>query len=69
MDPTACERDFAAAERELMEAMQVYKQRSGRMFPTWGEVLEVLRGLGYVKAAADRSVEGAPAATFQEPAS
>ena len=40
-----------AAERELMRAMQDYKERSGRMFPTWSEVLEVLRDLGYEKIA------------------
>ena len=33
-----------------MQAMQDYKQSSGRMFPTWSEVLEVLRGLGYEKS-------------------
>ena len=33
-----------------MRAMQEYKARSGRMFPTWSEVLEVLRTLGYEKA-------------------
>ncbi len=32
-----------------MLAMKQYKQKSGRMFPTWSEVLEVLRGLGYEK--------------------
>ncbi len=32
-----------------MQAMHDYKQRSGRMFPTWSEVLEVLRDLGYEK--------------------
>ncbi len=32
-----------------MRAMQEYKQKSGRMFPTWSEVLEVLRDLGYEK--------------------
>ena len=32
-----------------MNAMQLYKQASGRMFPTWSEVLEVLKGLGYEK--------------------
>ena len=51
VDPTTCERDYAAAELEFMGAMQEYKQRSGRMFPTWSEVLEVLVGLGYEKAA------------------
>ena len=30
--------------------MQEYKKSSGRMFPTWSEVLEVLRSLGYQKA-------------------
>jgi hypothetical protein len=44
-------RDFAAAEREFMQAMQAYKQTSGRMFPTWSEVLEVLRSLGYQRQA------------------
>jgi hypothetical protein len=49
VDPTTCDRDYSEAEREFMEAMQDYKQRSGRMFPTWSEVLEVLRDLGYEK--------------------
>jgi len=34
---------------EFMLAMNEYKQQSGRMFPTWSEVLEVLRSLGYEK--------------------
>ena len=51
VDPTTCERDYAAAELEFMMAMQEYKKRSGRMFPTWSEVLEVLTGLGYEKVA------------------
>jgi hypothetical protein len=49
VDPTTCERDYSAAEREFMDAMHQYKQRSGRMFPTWSEVLEVLKSLGYAK--------------------
>ena len=49
IDPTTCERDYSAAEMEFMQAIQTYKQNSGRMFPTWSEVLEVLRGLGYQK--------------------
>ena len=32
-----------------MHAMQEYKKSSGRMFPTWSEVLEVLRAIGYMK--------------------
>ena len=42
VDPTTCERDYTPAEIRFMNAMQEYKQRSGRMFPTWSEVLEVL---------------------------
>jgi hypothetical protein len=34
---------------EFMWAMQEYKRRSGRMFPTWSEALEVLVELGYSK--------------------
>jgi hypothetical protein len=49
IDPTTCDRQYSAAELEFMTAMQNYKQQSGRMFPTWSEVLEVLRGLGYEK--------------------
>ena len=50
VDPTTCERDYSEAELEFMLAMNDYKQKSGRMFPTWSEVLEVLRSLGYEKA-------------------
>lgn len=49
VDPTTCERDYSEAELEFMMAMNDYKRRSGRMFPTWSEVLEVLRSLGYQK--------------------
>ena len=49
VDPTTCEREYTEAEMEFMMAMNEYKRRSGRMFPTWSEVLEVLRALGYEK--------------------
>jgi hypothetical protein len=49
IDPTTTERDYSVAETEFMFAMQEYKKQSGRMFPTWSEVLEVLQGLGYQK--------------------
>jgi hypothetical protein len=54
-DPTTTERDYSAAETEFMLAMQEYKKSSGRMFPTWSEVLEVLRNLGYQKAQLESS--------------
>ncbi len=34
---------------EFGKAMEAYKQRTGRKFPTWSEALEVLRSLGYRK--------------------
>jgi len=49
IDPTTCERDYTPEEIEFMNALDEYKRRSGRMFPTCSEVLEVLLGLGYVK--------------------
>ncbi len=49
VDPTTCDREYSRAEREFMQAMQDYKHSSGRMFPTWSEILEVLRDLGYEK--------------------
>lgn len=49
IDPTTCERDYSGDEIEFMRAMDDYKNRSGRMFPTCSEVLEVVRDLGYVK--------------------
>jgi len=50
IDPTTCERDYSADEIEFMQAIQAYKESSGRMYPTWSEVLEVLQGLGYEKS-------------------
>ncbi len=49
IDPTTCERDYSDDEVGFMNAMDEYKRTSGRMFPTCSEVLEVIRGLGYVK--------------------
>jgi hypothetical protein len=47
IDPTTCERDYTVEEIEFMRAMDEYKRKAGRQFPTWSEVLEVLKGLGY----------------------
>ena len=49
IDPTTCERDYTPEEVEFISALEQYKRRSGRMFPTCSEVLEVIRGLGYEK--------------------
>jgi hypothetical protein len=67
IDPTTCERDYTPDEVEFMSAMDEYKRRSGRMFPTCSEVLEVLKSLGYEKrpkeeAAGQLPVLGVPVA-------
>jgi hypothetical protein len=49
IDPTTCEREYSDSEIEFMQALDEYKRRNGRMFPTCSEILEVLTGLGYEK--------------------
>jgi len=49
IDPTTCERDYTPEEVEFMGALDLYKRQSGRMFPTCSEILEVIKGLGYIK--------------------
>ena len=51
VDPATCERDYSEDESEFMKAMDRYKRENRRPFPTWSEVLEVLRSLGYRKVA------------------
>jgi hypothetical protein len=51
VDPTTCERDYQPEEVEFMRALDAYKRASGRLFPTCSEVLEVVRSLGYTRAA------------------
>lgn len=63
IDPTTCERDYSDDEIEFMNALDEYKRNSGRMFPTCSEILEVLRGIGYVKldsSGADGGESAAP---------
>lgn len=57
IDPTTCERDYNGAEVEFMRAMDDYKRKSGRPFPTWSEVLEVMLSLGYRKVADPTQME------------
>jgi hypothetical protein len=65
IDPTTCERDYSDDETDFMKAMDRYKRENRRPFPTWSEVLEVLRSLGYRKVAEPTDLPGgkrAPAA-------
>lgn len=57
VDPTTCERDYSDCELEFMRAMDDYKRRSGRPFPTWSEVLEVVISLGYRQVAEPSEID------------
>src|SRR4029078_7048076 len=58
IDPTTCERDYTNDEIDFMRAMDQYKRENRRPFPTWSEVLEVLRALGYRKTAEPSQMPG-----------
>ena len=47
VDPTTCERDYTDEELAFMAAVEGYKREFARPFPTWSEILEVLKSLGY----------------------
>ncbi len=64
IDPTTCERDYSDEEVEFMNALDQYKRKSGRMFPTCSEILEVIRGIGYVKL---DPVTGVASTTMAQP--
>ena len=57
IDPTTCERDYCGEEIQFMQAMDLYKRKSGRQFPTWSEVLEVLKSMGYRLVAEPTEIE------------
>ena len=66
IDPTTCERDYSNEEMEFIDALELYKRKSGRMFPTCSEILEVLRDLGYARIdqeteSVESNAEGIPA--------
>ncbi|WP_020466584.1 hypothetical protein [Singulisphaera acidiphila] len=35
-----------SAEQEFMQAIKDYQKQSGRLFPTWSEILDVAQNLG-----------------------
>ncbi len=67
IDPTTCERDYTQDEIEFMHAMDAYKRKSGRMFPTCSEILEVVRDLGYQRPGSDQPTP-AISGTYKEAA-
>lgn len=58
IDPTTCERDYTDEETDFMKAMDRYKRENRRPFPTWSEVLEVMRSLGYRRVAEPTDLPG-----------
>ena len=42
---------------EFLMAIDEYKKRNARSFPTWTEVLEVIKALGYRKVAEPQALE------------
>ena len=60
VDPTTCEKEYSDEEIIFMKAMDQYKRANRRPFPTWSEVLEVLRALGYRKTEAPTALPGLP---------
>ncbi len=49
IDPTTCLRDYTEEEIVFVKALDAYKREHRRPFPTWSEVLDVLKTLGYRK--------------------
>ena len=66
VDPTTCEKDYNDEEILFMKAMDLYKRSNRRPFPTWSEVLEVLRSLGYRKTEDAIALPGLPVMPHRE---
>jgi hypothetical protein len=60
VDPTTCEKRYSDDELEFMNAIEQYKRRYNRPFPTWTEVLEVVCKLGYAKVASAEETAQTP---------
>ena len=50
VDPTTFEKQYSPDEIEFMTAMQEFKIRTAKAFPTYAEVLAVAKSLGYRRA-------------------
>jgi len=53
IDPTTFEKQYTDDEMEFMNAMQRFKEHSGKSFPTHGDVLKVAAALGYRRVVLD----------------
>jgi len=57
IDPTTFEKQYTDDELEFMNAMQQFKNRSGKSFPSHGDVLRVAMAIGYRKVVLDDASE------------
>ena len=60
IDPVTFEKEYDEEESEFLRAIDLYKRINRRPFPTWCEVLEVFRALGYRKVADPTPLPGLP---------
>ena len=59
-DRKAAEEGYMSDEQfEFLMAIDAYKKQNTKPFPTWTEVLEVIKALGYRKVAEPQSLTGA----------
>jgi len=49
VDPTTFEKQYTGEEMEFLTAVQQFKTRTGKSFPSYGDVLRVAAALGYRK--------------------
>ena len=61
IDPTTFEKQYTEDELEFMNAMQRFKERTGKAFPTYGEVIKVAVSLGY-----RRRIEEKPSSSLDD---
>ena len=54
---SAEEGQMSEEQYDFLMAINEYKKKNSRPFPTWTEVLEVLKALGYRKVAEPQSLE------------
>jgi hypothetical protein len=56
---SAEEGEMSQEQFEFLMAIDEYKRKNTRPFPTWTEVLELIKALGYRKVADPQSLAGA----------
>jgi hypothetical protein len=66
IDPTTFDKQYTDDEMEFMNAMQRFKEISGKSFPTYREVLRVLVDLGYRRLIVEPDPDS-PEPEFDEP--